>query len=158
MRRICDLLREGHTIATVCEGLGVGERTYFDWGTKHPHFLQETTCARANGKIALVRQILADKDWRAKAWYLEGCWPTEFGRTVERELPPLAPPADEKKKVSIAVVDTGGRKLEEVANFPVIDRSRENEVPDPESASSKLFDSTVENVETDGEAANELNP
>jgi hypothetical protein len=34
-------------------------------------FREQATRARANGKIALVRQILADKDWHAKAWYLE---------------------------------------------------------------------------------------
>src|SRR4030095_3209238 len=26
---------------------------------------------------------------RFKAWYLERCWPREFGRTVERPLPPF---------------------------------------------------------------------
>src|SRR4030095_3272476 len=28
---------------------------------------------------------------RFKAWYLERCWPREFGRTVERPLPPEKP-------------------------------------------------------------------
>jgi hypothetical protein len=34
-----------------------------------------------------VRRILSDKDWRALAWYLERCWPNEFGRSVDRPLP-----------------------------------------------------------------------
>ena len=94
-------------------------------------FREQATRARANGKIVLVRQILADKDWWAKAWYLERCWPNEFGRSAERPLPTVEP---EPKKVSIAVVlNTGGKTLEELVNFPMIE-SKPPSSPAPEPA------------------------
>jgi transposase-like protein len=92
-RRICALLRQGHTIATTCAAVGINESTFYDWGSQFPEFSKRTTHARANGKVTLVRRILAEKDWRAIAWYLERCWPQEFGKTAERQLPadPQAP-------------------------------------------------------------------
>src|SRR5947208_2534381 len=86
-RKICGLLSEGVSITATCDALGLPESRFYDWQKQNEDFREELTRARANGKIALVRQILADKDWRAKAWYLERCWPSEFGRTAERPMP-----------------------------------------------------------------------
>lgn len=102
-RKICGLLSEGISIAATCDALGVSESRYFEWLQKgekgekpYAKFREQTTRARANGKIALVRQILADKDWRAKSWYLERCWPDEFGKERPRPPePPLPPPLPE---------------------------------------------------------------
>jgi hypothetical protein len=45
----------------------------------------------------LVESIITDKDWRAKAWYLECIWPKDFGpvahRFLVKEVPQAAPPA-----------------------------------------------------------------
>src|SRR5215211_3696186 len=94
IRQICGLLSDGISITTTCDAIGVTESKYFAWLKKgeegeqpYAKFREEATCARANEKIALVRQILADKDSRAKAWYLKRCWPSEFGRTAERPMP-----------------------------------------------------------------------
>jgi hypothetical protein len=67
--------------------------------TPSEEFREQVARARANEKIALVRQILADKDWRAKAWYLERCWPAEFGRVADRPIP-KAPPETERSPVT----------------------------------------------------------
>jgi hypothetical protein len=100
------------TIRTACEATNISQTSFFEWirrgeAGERPfaQFAQAVTRARANGKIALVRQILADKDWRAKAWYLERCWADEFGRTVERPLPPRPPepPPDLSKSVKLEV-------------------------------------------------------
>jgi hypothetical protein len=90
--KICGLLSEGVSITATCDALAIAESRYFEWLKKDAKFREQATHARANGKIALVRQILADKDWRAKAWYLERCWPNEFGRSVDRPLPLPAEP------------------------------------------------------------------
>jgi hypothetical protein len=93
-RKVCGLLSEGISIAASCDALGLAESNYHRWMAENAKFREQATRARANGKIALVRQILADKDWRAKAWYLERCWPDEFGKERPRrpELPPLPEP------------------------------------------------------------------
>ena len=36
--------------------------------------------------MRIVDSILADKDWRARAWYLERCYPEEFGRSEMRVI------------------------------------------------------------------------
>ena len=94
-RRICIMLSRGHTIKTVCEAVGIAERTYYDW-QKHPHFSQATTCAIGQSKIFLVEKLRQSKDWRATAFLLERRWPEEYGRVTERPIPvdpsqPVAP-------------------------------------------------------------------
>ena len=42
--------------------------------------------ARARGRVALIESIITDKDWRAKAWYLERIWPEEFGPVAHRVI------------------------------------------------------------------------
>jgi hypothetical protein len=53
--------------------------------------------ARARGLAALVESIITDKDWRAKAWYLERTWPEDFRpvahRFLVKEVPQAPPPA-----------------------------------------------------------------
>jgi hypothetical protein len=53
--------------------------------------------ARARVRTTLVDEIITDKDWRAKAWYLERSWPDAFGpvahRVIVREVPQAQPSA-----------------------------------------------------------------
>src|SRR5262245_60149160 len=86
-KRICTLLAQGHTIKTVCETVGIAERTYFDWCEKYSHFSQVTTCAIGQSKILLVKKLRRSDDWRAAAFLLERRWPDEFGRCDARMLP-----------------------------------------------------------------------
>lgn len=96
-KHICDLLARGHTIKTTCGACGISERAYHGHCAKDAAFLAATQRARFDGRVKIVSSILDDKDWRARAWYLERCYPEEFGRTaerpaaVEREPEPLRP-------------------------------------------------------------------
>jgi hypothetical protein len=136
-KQICALLAKGHTIKTVCEAVVIGERTYYDWCEKHPHFSQATTCAIGKSKIVLVDKLRLSDDWRAAAFLLERRWPDEFGRCDVRPLPP----PEEKKKINVAfIVNTNGKSLQEVANFPVI------------STEEAMAQTSAQNDEADGEA------
>jgi Helix-turn-helix domain of resolvase len=102
--RICTLLAQGHTIKTVCEAVGIAERTYFDWCEKHLHFSQVTTCAIGRSKISLVDKLRRSDDWRAAAFLLERRFPSEFGRCAERELP--LPAESGEKRINVAFILT----------------------------------------------------
>ena len=126
-RQICELLSEGISIGAVCDALGINQDTYFSWIKKDAEFSEQTARARANGKIALVRRVLADKDWRAISWYLSVCWPNEFARTVERPLP-----KEEQERATVAFIlnsKEGARQISfsqaqaRFGNFPVSDES-----------------------------------
>jgi terminase small subunit-like protein len=101
-KRICELLAHGHTIKTVCEAVGIAERTYFDWCEKHLHFSQATTCAIGKSKVALVNKVRRSDDWRAAAFLLERRFPAEFGRCAERELPVV----QDEKRINVAFILT----------------------------------------------------
>jgi transposase-like protein len=92
-KRICGLLAQGHTVSAVCGAVGIGERTFYDWREKHPHFSQATTRAIGESKIFLVEKLRCSDDWRSAAWLLERRWPTEFGKTDARVVPPSTAPA-----------------------------------------------------------------
>jgi hypothetical protein len=98
--QICKLLAQGHTIKTVCEAVGIAERTYFDWCEKHLHFSQVTTCAIGKSKIALVNKLRRSNDWRAAAFLLERRFPAEFGRVEVRELPVV----QDEKRINVAFI------------------------------------------------------
>src|SRR2546430_17095498 len=83
-RKICDLLAQGHTVSAVCGAVGIGERTFYDWHEKHPHFSQATSRAIGQSKIALLDKLRQSDDWRAQAFLLARRWPTEFGKSEAR--------------------------------------------------------------------------
>ena len=91
---ICKLLEKGHTIKTVMAARGFSERSFHTWCEEDESFLAATQRARAIGRMRLVDDILAEKDWRAKAWYLERTDAEQFGRVAERQIPvPIEQPA-----------------------------------------------------------------
>ena len=114
-RKICKLL-EGHSIATVCQAVGIGERTYFEWCERHPHFAQAATRAIGRSKMVLTDKLRASDDWRAQAFLLERRWPNEFGRTAERPLP--NDPDPNQNKINVAVVCNITKPLDQLLNFP----------------------------------------
>jgi hypothetical protein len=96
-QRICSLLARGHTVKTTCGACGISERSYHEWRGKDAAFFARTLRARFAGRMRLVNSIMADKDWRARAWYLERCWPEDFARSEPRTIvierpPPSASP------------------------------------------------------------------
>ena len=95
-RKICGLLVQGHTVSAVCGAVGIGERTFYEWREKHPHFSQATSRAIGQSKIALVDKVRQSDDWRAQAFLLERRWPSEFSKTEARAVQPgTAPVCDE---------------------------------------------------------------
>ena len=90
-RKICGLLAQGHTVSAVCGAVGIGERTFYDWHEKHPHFSQATTRATGQSKIALFDKLRLSDDWRAQAFLLERRWPSEFGKVETRTVQPTTP-------------------------------------------------------------------
>jgi hypothetical protein len=96
-------------LLTTCGAVGISEGSYLDYCAKDGAFFAATQRARAVGRVRIVQSILDDRDWKGKAWFLERTAPREFGRTVERPLPPEP---NEGKKVSIQIVlNTGGKSL-----------------------------------------------
>jgi Bacteriophage Sf6, terminase small subunit-like len=92
-RKICGLMAQGHTVSAACGAVGIGERTFYEWREKHPHFSQATSRAIGQSKIALVDKVRQSDDWRAQAFLLERRWPTEFGKTEARVVQPGNAPA-----------------------------------------------------------------
>ena len=85
-RKICNLLAQGHTVSAVCGAVGIGERTFYDWLEKCPHFSQAATRAIGQSKIALLDKLRLSDDWRAQAFLLERRWPSEFGKVESRAI------------------------------------------------------------------------
>jgi hypothetical protein len=94
-KRIFGMLRRGHTVRITAGTLGFSERVFFEWCQKDCSFAAASLRARAAGRVRIVDSILADKDWRSKAWYLERTASDEFARTEPRtvviERPPPTP-------------------------------------------------------------------
>jgi hypothetical protein len=102
--QFCEALAECHTIKGACVAARISESTFYLWLAKgmtgeepYLEFLELVQLARARGRVALVESIITDKDWRAKAWYLERTWPEDFGpvahRFMVKEVPQAPPPA-----------------------------------------------------------------
>jgi transposase-like protein len=91
-RKICGLLAQGHTVSAVCGAVGLGERTFYDWLQKHPHFSQAATRAIGQSKIALLNKLRLSDDWRAQAFLLERRWPSEFGKVEARTVQSITAP------------------------------------------------------------------
>jgi hypothetical protein len=98
------MLERGHTIKITTAALGFSERAYHEWCQKDSSFAAQSLRARAAGRVRIVDSILADKDWRSKAWYLERTASDEFARTeprtvvIERPPPTPAPESDTPPK------------------------------------------------------------
>ena len=140
-RKIERLLAQGHTIATVCQTVAIGERTYYQWCARSRQFAQATTCAIGKSKIALVNKLRRSDDWRAAGWLLERRFPADFAPYDRRPIPVEPEP---EKKISVAfVVDTKGKSLEEVASFPVLTTRQAMPEPERELTAGELFDGNI---------------
>jgi hypothetical protein len=102
--QFCEASAKYHTIKDACAVAGIGESTFYLWllrgmAGEEPYleFVEMVQLARARVRTSLVDEIITDKDWRAKAWYLERTWPDAFGpvahRFVVKEVPQAPPPA-----------------------------------------------------------------
>ena len=103
-KQFCDALAKSHTIKNACVVAGISESAFYQWLAKgmsgeepYAKFVELVQSARARGRVALVESIITDRDWRAKAWYLERILPEDFGpvlhRVIVKEVPQTTPPA-----------------------------------------------------------------
>jgi hypothetical protein len=117
-KEICKHLRHGYTITTVCEIVGIADRTYYTWCSEKKHFSQATTRAIGESKKFLHDKLRQSDDWRAQSFLLERRWPNEYGKVAERQLPDALP----SPSPSITfILKTGNKSLEELVNFPIIE-------------------------------------
>jgi len=91
----CEALEKSHTIKNACVIAGISESSFYQWLARgmdgeHPYsgFAELVRYARARGLVALVESIITDKDWRAKAWYLERTRPEDFAQVAQRVIAP----------------------------------------------------------------------
>jgi len=93
--RICDLLRQGCSVRTTCECVGLSQSCFFEYmrrsspdATDHDprfvEFAERVTRARGEGKARLVGLLneAAAHDWRAAVALVERLSPAEYGRTT----------------------------------------------------------------------------
>jgi hypothetical protein len=139
-RRITALLRKGSTFKSAAILCGVSERAFHSWMERgkqneqpYKRFFDAASRAREQHKanlIAVVREA-AHKDARHAEWLLERQFPHEFAPYDRRPIP--VEPEPEKKRINVAfVVETKGKSLEEVANFPVLTTQQAMPEPEPE--------------------------
>jgi hypothetical protein len=90
--RICDSLRQGCSVRTCCESVGLSQSSFFEYMRRSdpdardhdPRFLdfaERVTRARGEGKAELISRIRAAGDWRADLALLERISPAEYCRT-----------------------------------------------------------------------------
>jgi hypothetical protein len=102
--QFCEALAKYHTVKDACIATAIGESTFYLWLLKgmagedpYLQFVEMVQLARARVRSSLVDEIITDRDWRAKAWYLERTWPEDFGpvahRFLVKEVPQAPPPA-----------------------------------------------------------------
>ena len=95
VERICDLLRQGCSVKTVCECVGLSKTSFFDYLRRasfnapdhdpvFAEFAERVTRARGEGKARLIELVnqAAVHDWRAAIALLERIAPSEYGRTA----------------------------------------------------------------------------
>src|SRR5215210_4357861 len=113
---IVNALAAGATIKAATGAAGISERTYYLWREQGGQegadeaflqFLQRTTRAREQGKVALTASIrkAAAEDWRAAAWLLERLEPEAWSlkQRLEHSGPESGPvPVDTTAELDIS--------------------------------------------------------
>jgi hypothetical protein len=150
--RICGLLAKGSSIKSACIQVGVCEASYFNWQQRakaneglFARLFFRVTRTREAYKARLIERVVAAAklDWRAAAWALERQFPHEFAPYDRRPIPVEPQP---EKRINVAfVVDTKGKSLAEVANFPVVTEEIAQKAPErePEPTAGELFDGNI---------------
>lgn len=94
---ICKYISEGALNKDAAALAGIGETTFYEWqqktlanGTDNPKykgkFAESIKKAELLRKKKLANDIVTDKSWQAKAWYLERVHNAEFGQKSKLEV------------------------------------------------------------------------
>lgn len=152
-RRICRLLATGSTFKSAAILCGVAERSLHSWNKRgkrneqpYKNFFDAATRAREQHKanlIAVVREA-AHKDAKHAEWLLERQFSHEFAPYDRRPIP-VEPEPEPEKRINVAfVIDTKGKSLAVVANFPVVnDEIAQAPEREPEPTAGELVDGNI---------------
>ena len=93
IQEMCRYLKQGVPIFTTCQAVGIAESTYYDWVKRgqgfhqersqeeiYVKFVEEVEKAVAASEVNLLRDIIKDKSWHAKAWILERRFPKRWSK------------------------------------------------------------------------------
>jgi hypothetical protein len=104
-REICYLLSQGVPVGATCDTVGITQATYHAWIAKgekgrapYREFVEDTTRARGQARVSLLKKISLSNDWRAHAWLLSHCWPEEFSQI--RILQPAQPELEKGAQIA----------------------------------------------------------
>ena len=108
--KICEGVRKGNYITTVCQSVGIQRQTYYKWKKwgeqgREPFatFLKNVTEAEAQAEMDILDVIYTNAvdggNWLSSAWILERKYPNRFGK---REQMALQTDNDFKLEISTA--------------------------------------------------------
>lgn len=108
--KICEGVRKGNYITTVCKAVGISEKTYYNWRKKgeqgfepYKEFYERVTEAEAQAEMDILNVIYTNAidqgNWLSSAWILERKYPHRFGK---REQMALQTDNDFKLEISTA--------------------------------------------------------
>lgn len=80
--RICELIKDGLCIRSVCNVLRISKSSFYNWRSTKVAFLDSTKKAESESELEIIKLIreAAKKNWQAGAWYLERKFPDRWGR------------------------------------------------------------------------------
>lgn len=114
---LCELVAKGLPFRHACSVARIHVSTFCEWRNRDPRFNALIEAAIAEGVQARLEAILAASktDWRAAAWLLEHCQPSEFARSrVESRVGQPAPePVQMPARVILYLPDNGMRVFQE---------------------------------------------
>ncbi len=97
-RQICDLLRAGNYVETVCDYVGIEYKTYYNWRNRgerawqvdieagYVEFLHAVKKAVSEVEILTIADLRSGPmNWQAKAWWLERRHPDRWGNRQKME-------------------------------------------------------------------------
>ena len=110
--KILSRIRAGNYIEVVCSNL-LSKQTFYNWKnqaeedkaagkvTEFTRFLDELTCAEADGEAELVEKVRGSDDWKAAAWILARRHNARWGK--QDEAPAVAAKATQEADGGLTV-------------------------------------------------------
>jgi hypothetical protein len=98
-KEICDLLREGNFVETVCDYVGIDKTTFYDWSNRgdrgwkadidggYVEFSNAVKKAISQVETETVTDLRkGPMNWQAKAWWLERRHPDKWGNRGKSQI------------------------------------------------------------------------
>lgn len=75
IKRVLELVEEGHFVRHACEGAGISHATWYNWVNEDPRLLDLQREAELASAAVQLRKITSDVSWQSAAWFLERKFP-----------------------------------------------------------------------------------